>query len=277
MIPAGSRTNDKEDTMAFRFLEDWAEQHRAKFYLNVRLWVGIGAAACKDARRRLTEAEHTDLIDKVLGGANSYERKLLIPLLDDEALCKFTEYCMGQEGGELGEYELARHYGDAVQREIAPLLVKRLRELSQFVSSVKPLAAEWGKWRETIEHLKETAAGQQKRADKLEQRLDETRTSVIDVAEERDDARAQLRAASAELDHARREVAAWEVQCQDLRDKMVQLQASQETQRKMGAKLADYLDSANGIIEEEDGDEEDIRDARELVAEARVVFGVKAS
>lgn len=264
--------------MAFRFLEDWAEQHRAKFYSHVRLWVGIGAAACKASGRRLTEAEHTDLIDKVLDGANSYERKLLVPLLDDEALCKLTEYCMGQEGGELGEHELARHYGDAVQREFAPLLVKRLRELSQFVASVKPLAAEWGRWHETIEHLKETAAGQQKRANKLERRLDEMRTSVIDVAEERDDARTQLRAATAELDAARQQAAAWEVQCQDLRDKLVQVQAAQEAQRKMGEKLADYLDTANGIIEEETAsDEEDIRDARELVAAARVVFGVKAS
>jgi hypothetical protein len=87
----------------------------------------------------------------------------------------------------------------------------------------------------------------------------------------------KLGAEAAELDHARREAAAWEVQCQDLRDKLVQLQATQEAQRKMGAKLADYLDTANGIIEEEGGDEEDIRDARELVADARVVFGVKAS
>jgi len=138
-------------------------------------------------------------------------------------------------------------------------------------------AEEWGRWRETIERLKKTAAGQQKRADKLEQRLDEMRASVVDVAEERDDARAQLRAAFVELDHARREAAAWEVQCQDLRDKLVQLQATQEVQQEMGAKLADYLDSANGIIEEEGGDEEDIRDARELVAEARVVFGANES
>jgi chromosome segregation ATPase len=83
-------------------------------------------------------------------------------------------------------------------------------------------AEEWGRWRETIEHLKKTAAGQQKRADKLEQRLDDARQSILCVAEERDDARAQLRAASAELDHARREAAAWEVQCQDLRDRLTQ-------------------------------------------------------
>jgi predicted house-cleaning noncanonical NTP pyrophosphatase (MazG superfamily) len=121
---------------------------------------------------------------------------------------------------------------EAVEKELAPMLVKRLRESS-------------AGWEKTLE------ANQ---AIKLE-RLEFQR----------------------QLDAARREAAAWEVQCQDLRDKLVQLQATQEAQRKMGEKLADYLDTANGIIEEEGSDEEDIRDARELVAEARIVFGVEVS
>jgi hypothetical protein len=258
------------------FLKEWVEKHRAEFYSHVPMWVAIGSEACKASRRQLSYAEYAGLIT-LLEGANSYTRKVLLPLLDDDAVCELAEHCMSQIGPECGELELARHYGDSLERELAPMLVRRLRGLSQFVAAVRPMAEEWGRWRETIAHLKETAAGQQKRADKLELRLDETRTSVIDVAEERDDARAQLRAASAELDHTRREAAAWEVQCQDLRDKLVQLQATQEVQRKMGAKLADYLDTANGIIEEEGGDEEDTCDARELVAEARVVFGASES
>lgn len=267
--------------MAFRasngsFLSEWYKKKQEEFYSHVPVWVAVGAVACEATGRRLTHAEYHGLIE-LLGGMNSYTRKVLLPVLDDLAVCELASYCMSQSGRELGELDLPRHLNEMVEKELAPLLVKRLRESAGLLNMTREYAEEWCRWRETIAHLKETAAGQQKRADKLEQRLDETRTSVIDVAEERDDARAQLRAASVDLDHARREAAAWEVQCQDLRDKLVQLQATQEVQRKMGAKLADYLDTANGIIEEEGGDEEDIRDARELVAEARVVFGVKAS
>jgi chromosome segregation ATPase len=103
-------------------------------------------------------------------------------------------------------------------------------------------AEEWGRWRETIEHLKKTAAGQQKRADKLEQRLDDARQSILCVAEERDDARAQLRAASAELDHARREAAAWEVQCQDLRDKLVQTRQELEVEKSIARERGQLLE-----------------------------------
>ena len=49
--------------------------------------------------------------------------------LNDEALCKLADYCINMEGpkARLGEYELSEHYGDAVRRELAPLLVERLR------------------------------------------------------------------------------------------------------------------------------------------------------
>lgn len=109
------------------FLEKESQRRQLAFYNHVRLWIGIGAAACRAAHRRLTHAEYLALFD-CWGGANSYERRLLVPILDDEALCRHAEYCMSQVGRELGEHELAQHYGDAVQREIAPLLVERLRE-----------------------------------------------------------------------------------------------------------------------------------------------------
>jgi hypothetical protein len=222
--------------MAFRasdgsFLGEWYAREQEEFYSHVPVWVAVGAVACEASGRRLTHAEYHGLIE-LLDGMNSYTRKVLLPVLDDLAVCELASYCMSQSGRELGALDLPRHYNEAVEKELAPMLVKRLRESS-------------AGWEKTLE------ANQ---AIKLE-RLEFQR----------------------QLDAARREAAAWEVQCQDLRDKLVQLQATQEVQRKMGAKLADYLDTANGIIEEEGGDEEDIRDARELVAEARVIFGVSES
>lgn len=41
--------------------------------------------------------------------------------------------------------------------------------------------------------------------------------------------------------------------------------------RRLIAKLADYLETAAGIIEEEGGDEDDVADARALITEARRV------
>ncbi len=214
--------------MAFKFLEEWAKKHRTAFYAHVRPWIGIGAAVCKATGRRITWEEHTGLI-ALWDGANSYERRLLFPLLDDEGLCRYAEYCMGQAGRELGELELPQHYNDAVEREIAPLLVKRLRESAGLLEAVRDSAKEWGQWRETIEHLKETATGQQKRADKLEIELSGAKMLAEVQRAEAAELRRQLEilkerraAEGAELDEARREAARWEVQAQDLRDKLVQ-------------------------------------------------------
>lgn len=229
------------------FLKEWAEKHRAEFYSHVPMWIAIGSEACKAARRQINYAEYAGLIT-LLEGANSYTRKVLLPLLDDDAVCELAEYCMSQIGPECGELELARHYGDSLERELAPMLVRRLHGLSQFVASIRPMAEEWGRWRETIAHLKETAAGQQKRADRLETELNGAAVLVAaqreeiaqllldktdylarcvvachDLKKQLQIAETKLGAEAAELDLARQEAAAWEVQCQDLRDKLVQL------------------------------------------------------
>jgi hypothetical protein len=252
------------------FLKEWAEKHRAEFYSHVPMWVAIGSEACKAARRQLNYAEYAGLIT-LLEGANSYTRKVLLPLLDDDAVCELAEHCMSQIGPECGELELARHYGDSLERELAPMLVRRLRWLSHRVGRLET---------ELSGAAVLTAAQRKEIAQLLLDKTDYLTRCVVachDLKKQLQIAETKLGAEAAELDHARREAAAWEVQCQDLRDKLVQLQATQDVQREMGAKLADYLDAANGVIEEKGGDEEDIRDARELVAEARVVFGVKAS
>ena len=113
------------------YVADWAAGKRAEFYDHVRPEL----RALAERPERITHDEYMAL------RANSYERHLLHKNLDDEALCKLTEYCMGQSGRSLGEFDLPRHYNDAVERELAPLLVKRLREVSAELAEIK---SSWG-------------------------------------------------------------------------------------------------------------------------------------
>ena len=223
--------------MAFRasngsFLSEWYKKKQEEFYSHVPVWVAVGAVACEATGRRLTHAEYHGLIE-LLGGMNSYTRKVLLPVLDDLAVCELASYCMSQSGRELGALDIPRHYNEMVEKELAPLLVKRLRESAGLLNMTREYAEEWGRWRETIAHLKETAAGQQKRADRLETELSGAamlaaaqRAEAEDLRHRLQIAETKLGAEAAELDHAHREAAAWEVQCQDLRDKLVQLQSS---------------------------------------------------
>lgn len=158
------------------FLRQESEKRRAAFYQHVRPWVAIGAQMGKESGWRMRYADFKALIE-LLGGMNSYEWRILVPLLDDPGLCELAEYCMGQAGRKLGELELAEHYGDAVQRELAPLLVKRLREAQETR-------------RETARHNPQA-----------------------------ENIYAQL---SQELATTCQQAASWEIQCQDLRDRLVQ-------------------------------------------------------
>lgn len=108
------------------FLDDHYEKCRQEFYSHVRPWIVIGVEMAKATGWRMSYDEYRALID-FLDGMNSYERKVLLPVLDDLAVCELTEYCMSQYR-TLGELDVAVVYDEAVQRELAPLLVKRLRE-----------------------------------------------------------------------------------------------------------------------------------------------------
>lgn len=112
---------------AKEYLDKWYEAKRWEFYAHVRPWIAIGAEMAKASGWKMTYEQYYDLID-LLDGTNSYERKVLLPVLDDLAICELTESDIRQCGPALGELSLAKHYGDAVERELAPLLVKRLRE-----------------------------------------------------------------------------------------------------------------------------------------------------
>lgn len=103
--------------MAFKLLEDWFNSKRDEFYSHVRPEL----RALAERKERITKAEIPERM-------NSYERRIIDPNLDNAALMELVEYCIAQAGRELGEFEIPRHYNDAVERLLAPLLVKRLRE-----------------------------------------------------------------------------------------------------------------------------------------------------
>lgn len=112
--------------MASKFLEDWYNKHRDEFYSYVR----PEHRALAERKERITKAELPERM-------NSYERRIIDPNLDNAALMEKAEYCMGQAGRELGEFECPRHYNDAVERLYAPLLVKRLREAEAEIKKLR--------------------------------------------------------------------------------------------------------------------------------------------
>lgn len=112
--------------MAFNFLEDWYNKHRAEFYSHVRPEL----RALAERKERITKDELPERM-------NSYERRIIEPNLDNATLMEEAEYCMSQAGRALGEFECPRHYNDAVERLYAPLLVKRLREAEAEIARLK--------------------------------------------------------------------------------------------------------------------------------------------
>lgn len=173
---------------AKEYLDKWYEAKRWEFYAHVRPWIAIGAEMAKASGWRMSRTEYCDLI-RLLGGMNSYERRALLPVLDDLAAPELVS-----QYRTFGELEVVVDYDEALQRELAPLLVEQLQ-----------------KSLETIAHLKETASGQQKRADKAEAEHLLVQKDLFKAWEERDTARKQA--------------ATWEIQAQDLRDQLIQVKS----------------------------------------------------
>ena len=191
------------------FLDDYYEKQRQAFYSHVRPWIVIGVEMAKATGWRMSYDEYRALID-FLGGMNSYERKVLLPALDYLAVCELSQSCLDQFR-TLGELDVATTYDEALQRELAPLLVKRLRESANLLKIARQYAEEWGRCRVTIEHLKKSVAGQQKRADKAESEHLLVQKDLFKAWEDRDTARKQA--------------ATWEIQAQDLRDQLIQVKS----------------------------------------------------
>ncbi len=109
------------------FLREWYEAKKEKFYSHVRPEV----RSLAERGQRVSWAEY-----EALGRMNSYERKVLIKNLDDDALCRLYSICAQNSTRELSEFELAHHYGDVIERELAPLLAQRLTERAALADRV---------------------------------------------------------------------------------------------------------------------------------------------
>jgi hypothetical protein len=187
----------------FSSLHEWYENEKRLFYQHVRPWIAIGAEMAKATGWRMTYKQYHWLIE-FLDGMNSYERKVILPVLDDLAVCELTEYCRSQCGRDLGELDLASHYGDAVERELAPLLVKRLREAVQCVEG----------YRLDLDSMHKALAGISKRANEQYERAQTKWRENHEL--------------KGQLEEARKQSAAWEIQCQDLRDRLVQVERERD-------------------------------------------------
>ncbi len=102
-----------------------AEKYRTDFYSHVR----ADRLLLAERERQVTWEEYNKIT------MNSYEQKLIVQNLDNEALCKLYGHC-AKQFRPLGELELASDYNDLVQRELAPLLVERLREASRYIDDM---------------------------------------------------------------------------------------------------------------------------------------------
>lgn len=222
------------------FLKSWYEAQQVKFYSHVPVWVVVGAGACKAAGRRLSWEEYIDLI-QLLGGANSYTRKVLLPTLDDPAVCRLADYYMSQSGRDLGELDLAKHYGDAVQRELAPLLVKRLRELADLHEKTLEANEVIKLERLEFQHAATAAQNRATQYEKITQEAADDRAKAVAEANRLGalmeklgrQHEAQAVRQTDELVAAHKQAADWEVQAQDLRDQMVGVRQELETERSI--------------------------------------------
>lgn len=196
------------------FLDDHYEKCRQKFYSHVRPWIVIGVEMAKATGWRMSYDQYTALID-FLGGMNSYERRILVPLLDDLGVCAITEYNMSQYR-TLSELGVAVVYDESVQRELAPLLVKRLREAAKELAKAQEedtrageafddRIAEAEKWHAKWKHAEQDRDAARSEAEAWRKRAAEWETKQH---------------------FAQKQAAIWEIEAQDLRDRLVQAEAA---------------------------------------------------
>lgn len=104
--------------MSIRFLKEFTEKRKAEFYANVRKKF----AKMAERDEPITWEEYQQI------RANSYERRLLHRNLDLDALLRLIKQFQENTKRELMEYEIPTDYDDALQRELLPLLVKKVEE-----------------------------------------------------------------------------------------------------------------------------------------------------
>jgi hypothetical protein len=105
-----------------KFLRERAELIETRFMEHVR----------DSVKQRL---EQTALITKKewdTFNGNSYERKLLHPLMDNECLINSIEYYYSQTGWRKSyKFYIPSSYNDAIQTEFLPMLIERFKLLME--------------------------------------------------------------------------------------------------------------------------------------------------
>lgn len=59
---------------------------------------------------------------------NSYEKKLLLPLLDKEALILYVKYCKRMSTNKIGKYSIPKSYEHFLATDAIDLLLAKLEE-----------------------------------------------------------------------------------------------------------------------------------------------------
>ena len=195
------------------FLDDYYEKQRQAFYSHVRPWIVIGVEMAKATGWRMSYDEYRALID-FLGGMNSYERRILVPLLDDLGVCAITEYNMSQYR-TLSELDVAVVYDESVQRELAPLLVKRLRRADELISRINAQR----------DALLEGNCSQVEQVAAMTTRVAFAEKQFTKAGAANEELHREILITRAERDAARKQAATWEIQAQDLRDQLIQVKS----------------------------------------------------
>ncbi len=108
--------------MCFKFLEERMAKIEERFMEHVRDSVKERTKQKVLITKKEWESFH----------GNSYERKVLHPLLDNECLLSVIEYYYSQTGWKKSsKFDIPETYNETIQREFLPLLMERFKELLQ--------------------------------------------------------------------------------------------------------------------------------------------------
>jgi len=107
--------------MAFKFLKERQKEREEKFYNSVQE---------KTMKRAYLDGSPITLEEYKEMRMNSYDRRVLEPLFDDEVLLEIIEYALAQEGNsEFDDYKIPSSYTESVLRVHIHELIRGFKNL----------------------------------------------------------------------------------------------------------------------------------------------------